>query len=129
MQIGPRPTAGRGRRRQPRFARLDRLRFERRLVAADGDTSGARLKVSFLPAWLQWLPVGCGDYWVVMLGPQYRYSVVSGPSRNDVWILSRMPMLERTAYDGVFSELKRKGYPVENLVRTAQRPDVTSAAC
>ena len=46
--------------------------------------------------------MGCGDYWVVMLGPQYRYSVVS--------------------------ELKRKGYPVENLVRTAQRPDVTTAA-
>lgn len=97
-------------------------------VAADGDTTGARLKVSFLPAWLQWLPVGRGDYWVVMLDPQYRYSVVSEPSRNDLWILSRTPVLERTAYDGVLIELKRKGYPVENLVRTGQRPDVTSAA-
>ena len=97
-------------------------------VAADGDISGARLKVSFLPAWLQWLPVGRGDYWVVMLDPQYRYSVVSEPSRSYLWILSRTPVLERTAYEGVLSELKRMGYPVENLVRTAQRPDVTSAA-
>ena len=97
-------------------------------VAADGDTTGARLKVSFLPAWLQWLPVGRGDYWVVMLDPQYRYSVVSEPSRNYLWILSRTPVLERTAYEGVLIELQRKGYPVENLVRTAQRPDVTSAA-
>ena len=97
-------------------------------VAAHGDSTGARLKVSFLPAWLQWLPVGRGDYWVVMLDTQYRYSVVSEPSRNYLWILSRTPVLERTAYEGVLSELKRKGYPVEKLVRTAQRPDVTSAA-
>ena len=39
-----------------------------------------------------------------------------------------MPMLERTAYECVLSELKRKGYRVENLVRTVQPPDVTSAA-
>ena len=36
-----------------------------------------------------------------------------------------VPLIDNVAV----SELKRKGYPVENLVRTAQRPDVTSAAC
>ncbi len=77
---------------------------------------------------VQRVPVGRSDYWVVMLDTQYRYSVVSEPSRNYLWILSRTPVLERTAYEGVLIELQRKGYPVENLVRTAQRPDVTSGA-
>ena len=49
-------------------------------VAADGDISGARLKVSFLPAWLQWLSVGRGDCWVV-----------SESSRNYLWSCRARP--------------------------------------
>jgi apolipoprotein D and lipocalin family protein len=93
-----------------------------RAVAASGDTSGARLKVSFLPSWLQWVPFTQGDYWVVMLDAEYRYAVVSEPSRKYLWVLSRVPVMDPATYETVMSELKLKGYPVEGLIRTPQRP-------
>ena len=62
-----------------------------RAVAASGDTSGARLKVSFLPSWLQWVPFTQGDYRVVLLDVDYRYAVVSEPSRKYMWVSSRAP--------------------------------------
>jgi apolipoprotein D and lipocalin family protein len=93
-----------------------------RAVAATGDTSGARLKVSFLPSWLQWVPFTQGDYWVVMLDAENRYAVVSEPSRKYLWVLSRAPVMDASTYDAVMAELKLKGYPVEGLVRTPQRP-------
>jgi apolipoprotein D and lipocalin family protein len=93
-----------------------------RAVAADGDTTNARLKVSFLPRWLQWVPFKQGDYWVVVLDADYRYAVVSEPSRKYLWVLSRVPVMDAATYETVMSELKLKGYPVEGLIRTPQRP-------
>jgi apolipoprotein D and lipocalin family protein len=93
-----------------------------RAVAASGDTSGARLKVSFLPSWLQWVPFTDADYWVVMLDADYRYAVVSEPSRKYLWVLSRVPVMDAATYEAVLAELKLKGYPVEGLIRTPQRP-------
>ena len=37
---------------------------------ADAD-SNARLRVSFVPAWLRWTGIGWGNYWVVDLAPDY----------------------------------------------------------
>lgn len=91
-------------------------------VAAPGDTSGARLKVSFLPRWLQWVPFTQGDYWVVLLDADYRYAVVSEPSRNYLWVLSRAAVMDAVTYEAVMTQLKVKGYPVDDLVRTPQRP-------
>ena len=93
-----------------------------RAVAASGDTSGARLKVSFLPSWLQWVPFTQGDYWVVMLDADYQYAVVSEPSRKYLWVLSRAPVMDAATYAAVLAELKLKGYPVAGLIRTPQRP-------
>ena len=93
-----------------------------RAVLAEGDASGAKLKVSFLPRWLQWVPFTQGDYWVVMLDSEYRYAVVSEPSRKYLWVLSRAPVMDSVTYDSVLAELKLKGYPVDELIRTPQRP-------
>lgn len=87
-------------------------------TAAKDDTSGARLKVSFLPSWLQWFPLGRGDYWVVALDPEYRYAVVSEPSREYLWILARTPAMDGPAYDALVDQLRLAGYPVDQLVRT-----------
>ena len=83
----------------------------------------ARLLNSFqakLPTWLRWMPVGRGDYWVVMLDPDYRYAVVSEPSREYLWILSRTPQLDGGTYDGIVARLRADGYPVNRLVQTPQ---------
>ena len=96
----------------------DVMRSEGRATLADGDTSGAQLKVSFLPGWLQWFPLGRGDYWVVMLDPEYRYAVVSEPSREYLWILARAPTMDAPTYESLVDQLRAAGYPVGRLVRT-----------
>ncbi len=95
-------------------------KVEGRAVAAEGDASGARLKVSFLPRWLQWLPLGQGDYWVVLLDDNYRYSVVSEPSREYLWVLSRTPTLDAATFGQINAWLRGNGYPVDRLVATPQ---------
>jgi apolipoprotein D and lipocalin family protein len=90
-------------------------------VPAAGDRSGARLRVSFLPEWLQWLPSANDDHWVVMLDPDYQYAVVSQPSRRALWILSRTPTLDIDTYDGIVAQLRAQKYPVDRLVPTPQR--------
>lgn len=86
-----------------------------------GDSSGAKLKVSFLPNWLQWVPGTKADYWVVLLDPEYRFAVVSEPSREYVWILSRTPTMEPRTYDQIVERLREQGYPVDTLIPTAQQ--------
>jgi len=99
-----------------------------RAVKASGSDSGAKLKVSFLPNWLRWVPMGRGDYWVVMLDPDYRFAVVSEPSREYLWVLSRTPTLDAAEYDGIIGSLRTQGYPVDRLVRTPQTPPAAAAA-
>ena len=54
-----------------------RARGQARMV-----TPPATLAVRFAPAWLAWLPLVWGDYWVIDLADDYRYAVVGEPSRE-----------------------------------------------
>ncbi len=36
----------------------------------------SKLKVSFIPESIRWLPVGRGDYWVLKIDPQYQMALV-----------------------------------------------------
>lgn len=87
---------------------------------ASGDTTGARLKVSFLPGWLRWVPWDGGDYWVVMLDDDYRWAVVSEPTREYLWVLSRTPKLDPALYERIVNQLRRDGYDVDKLLPTLQ---------
>jgi apolipoprotein D and lipocalin family protein len=92
-----------------------------RAVSAANDRSGAaRLRLSYLPDWLAWLPATSGDQWVVMLDHDYRYAVVSEPSRKQLWILSRTPDIDSVTYDRILSNLRRAHFPVEQLIPTPQ---------
>lgn len=114
----PNPDGSMGVVNRCRKANGDIDRIEGRATLAAGDTSGAKLKVSFLPSWLQWFPLGRGDYWVVMLDPDYRYAVVSEPGREYLWILARTPAMDAPAYEALVEQLRSGGYPVDQLVRT-----------
>jgi len=70
----------------------------------------ARLTVSFLPAWLQWLPVGRGDYWVVDRADDGRYAVVSEPTRRYLWVLSRTPVLSPEDETAIRSRLRAQHF-------------------
>lgn len=70
----------------------------------------ARLEVSFLPAALRWLPVGWGRYWVIQLADDGRYAVVSEPTREYLWVLSRQPVLAAADESAIRSKLVTQGY-------------------
>lgn len=44
-----------------------------------------------------------GNYWIIGLDPQYRYAVVSDPTRLSLFILSREPVLDPTLYNEAVS--------------------------
>ena len=90
---------------------LERAQGRARVVAP------ARLEVRFAPAWLAWLPLVWGDYWVIELAPDYRYAVVGEPAREYLWILARDPALDEATMQGIMSRLPALGYDPAKLVR------------
>ncbi|QDA61514.1 lipocalin family protein [Hymenobacter jejuensis] len=76
--------------------------------------TNAKLKVSFF-----W-PFE-GDYWILDLDPlDYRYALVGEPGRKNLWLLSRTPQLPRPTRDHLVGIARSLGFPVENLIFTAQ---------
>ena len=51
-----------------------------------------------------------GDYWVLMLADDYRYSVVGDPQRKYLWILARDTVLSDADRDTILSKLPELGY-------------------
>ncbi len=82
----------------------------------------SKLEVRFAPAFLSFLPFVWADYWVIDLAPDYSYAVVSGPSREYLWILSRSPRMEQARYDEILDRLRAQGFDVSRLVKTKQSP-------
>jgi len=76
-------------------------------------TTNAKLKVSFLWPFR-------GDYWIIDLGRDYEYAVVSAPSRKYLWILSRTPKMEETTYREIVGRLQDRGFDLAKLKRTEQ---------
>ena len=86
----------------------------------DGPADSPKLKVRFAPAWLSWLPMVWGNYWVIDIDTDYQLVAVSEPSREYLWILSRTPTVEVGAYQALLGRLREKGFEVGRLERTAQ---------
>jgi lipocalin/uncharacterized protein YbjT (DUF2867 family)/ligand-binding SRPBCC domain-containing protein len=80
----------------------------------------ARLKVRFAPAWLSWLPMVWGDYWIVGLAPDYSWAVVGDPSRDYLWILARTPRLDDETIAAARALARASGFDVERLGLTPQ---------
>ena len=89
-------------------------------VARRADERGpaSRLKVRFAPAWLSFLPLVWGDYWIVELDPGYRHAVVGDPSRKYLWVLSRSPEMDAATYESLAATAGRLGFDAARLVRT-----------
>lgn len=92
------------------------LEVARGLAQVADPLTFAKLKVSFLPKWLRWLPFGKGNYWVVDLDADYQWVAVSEPKREYLWILSRKPELSRETYERILERLEEQGLDVTKLV-------------
>lgn len=73
-------------------------------------SSNAKLRVCFF-----W-PI-LADYWIVDLGTNYDYAVVSEPRRQFLWILSRQPQMSDSRYAEITTRLANNGYDVARLHR------------
>ena len=89
---------------------------EGRARVVDQD-SGAKLEVTFF--WPFW-----GDYWVLALDGDYRWSLVGEPRRRYLWILSRTPVMAQATYEAILEKLPELGYDPQNLIVT-EHPPVT----
>jgi apolipoprotein D and lipocalin family protein len=74
--------------------------------------SNAKLSVRFDPFPARLFP---GDYWIIELGENYEYAVVSDPNRATLWILSRTPQLDAAVYDAIIASLDAKGFDTTKL--------------
>jgi apolipoprotein D and lipocalin family protein len=84
------------------------------------DRTFAKLKVRFAPAWLSWLPMVWGDYWIIGLAPDYAWAVVGDPGRDYLWILARAPHLDDDATAAARAAARDNGFDVDRLVPTSQ---------
>ena len=79
------------------------------------DTSNAKLKVTFF--WPFY-----GDYHIIMLADDYRFSVVGEPSRKYLWILSRTNHLSEADKTSILQQLPQYGYEPSKLYWTTVQP-------
>lgn len=93
---------------------------EGRAKRADSDGPNTKLRVRFAPALLSLLPFVWGNYWIIVLSPDYSYAVVGEPTRKYLWVLSRTPAMDETTLQGILDQVKQKGYDLSGLIRTKQ---------
>jgi apolipoprotein D and lipocalin family protein len=86
-----------------------------------GAATSPKLQVRFAPAWLSWLPMVWGDYWVIDLDADYQLAAVSDAKRDYLWVLSRTPQVNAKAYDALLDRLKAQHFDVKKLEPTPQR--------
>ena len=85
--------------------------IEGKATVADPVTS-AKLTVQFGPVPLGFLGP---NYWIIALGENYEYAVVSDGCRNTLWILSRTPQMDDQLYDEIVLWLDENGFDIQRL--------------
>ena len=55
------------------------------------------------------------DYRIIELDPEYRCAVVTGSTRDYLWILSREPAMAKEQLAAILERLKKLGFAVEKL--------------
>ncbi len=85
-----------------------------------GPANSPKLEVRFAPAWLSFVPLVWGDYWVIDLDADYQLAAVSEPKRNYLWVLSRTPKVDPVAYKNLLERLRAKGFDLSPLEVTPQ---------
>lgn len=87
-----------------------------RLASRSGPNS--KLKVRFAPGYLSFLPFVWGDYWIMILAPDYSHVVVGEPGRKYLWILSRQPSMGEATLQNILVKVRENGYDLAGLIRT-----------
>ncbi len=92
-------------------------------IAAEGlakpvDATGSKLKVTFLPSWIRWLPVGRADYWVLARDADYKTALVGTPDKEYLWLLARSPNVSQETYAKYRQIAQQQGYDLKEFKLT-----------
>lgn len=79
-----------------------------------------KLKVSFLPESVRWLPVGRGDYWVLKIDDAYQTVLVGEPRRRYLWVLSRSAQPDQAVVKEYLDYAQSIGYDIGDVIHTKQ---------
>ena len=79
-----------------------------KLKDPDADPQAGELRVSFFWPFYS-------DYRVIELAPDYSYAVVTGGSRDYLWVLARKPTMDQAQLDGILERAKANGFEITNL--------------
>ena len=82
--------------------------------------SNSKLKVSFLPKIIRWLPVGRGDYWVLKIDENYETVLVGEPDKKYMWILSRSQQPQPEVVQEYLNYAESIGYDLSDVIKTKQ---------
>ncbi|PRV96310.1 lipocalin / cytosolic fatty-acid binding family protein [Acinetobacter sp. AR_0276] len=80
-----------------------------------------KLKVSFLPEAVRWIPVIRGDYWILKLDEDYQTVLVGEPSRKYLWVLSRTPHPKKELIDEYLNYAKTLGFDIRDVIHTEHK--------
>ncbi len=89
-------------------------------LAKPSDNTGSKLKVSFLPSWIRWLPVGRGDYWILARDADYQTALVGTPDKDNLWLLARTPNISQQTYAKYRQIAQEQGYDLREFTLTTQ---------
>ncbi|MGM8884944.1 lipocalin family protein [Psychrobacter sp. 1U2] len=92
-------------------------------IAAEGlakpaDDTGSKLKVTFLPTWIRWLPIGRADYWVLARDADYKTALVGTPDKEYLWLLARSPNVSQQTYAKYRQIAQDQGYNLKEFTLT-----------
>jgi apolipoprotein D and lipocalin family protein len=79
-----------------------------------GSRNVAELKAKFLPAFLRWLPIASGDYWVLYTDYEH-YALVSDGSYDYLWLLGRSEILDTAKIKKILVLAQDQGFDVQKF--------------
>ncbi len=91
-----------------------KLRTARGSAKVVDPLTNAKLKVTFFWPF-------AADYWIIELGKDYEFAVVSEGSRSYLWILSRTPQMKEEVYSELLKRLQEKGFDLSRLEKVQQK--------
>jgi len=89
-------------------------------LAKPADATGSKLKVTFLPSWIRWVPVGRADYWVLARDADYKTALVGTPDKDYLWLLARSPNVSQETYAKYRQIAQKQGYDLKEFKLTPQ---------
>jgi len=97
-------------------------------LAKPADESGSKLKVTFLPKWIRWIPVGRADYWVLARDAEYKTALVGTPDKKYLWLLARSPNISQETYTKYRQIAQQQGYDLKEFTLTSQSNQTVNLA-